>query len=59
MNKTATLYDYCKRLVLLYEMEANLYELGYARTTELRDSIVSEILDTEEQLRSRIKKDEI
>jgi len=54
LNEESSLYEYCKRLVLLYEMEANLFSIGCNMTEELRDCIVEEILDVEEELRDKI-----
>ncbi len=59
ISETSTLYDFCKRLVLLYEMESDLYELGVSSTDEIRDSICMEILDVQDELKRRIKNDEL
>ena len=59
IDENATMYDYCKRIVLLYEMESNLYEMAKEETEELRDKIICEILDIQDELRKAIIKNKI
>ena len=59
IDENATMYDYCKRIVLLYEMESNLYEIAEKETEDLRDKIICEILDIQDELRKAIIKNKI
>ena len=59
IDENATMYDYCKRIVLLYEMESNLYEMAKEETEELRDKIICEILDIQDELRKAIIQNKI
>lgn len=55
MSEEKTLYEYCKDIVTLYELEAELHLLGIDIDKELGDVIVYRILDIEEELRAKIK----
>lgn len=59
IDENATMYDYCKRIVLLYEMESNLYEMAKEETEELRDKIICEILDIQDELKKAIIQNKI
>ena len=59
IDENATMYDYCKRIVLLYEMESNLYEIAEKETEDLRDKIICEILDIQDELRKAIIQNKI
>lgn len=50
-----TLYEYCKEIATLYELESQLFTLGIRFDDEIEHKIIDQILDLEEELRNLIK----
>ena len=50
-----TLYEYCKEIATLYELESQLFTLGIRFDDEIEHKIIDKILYLEEELRNLIK----
>ena len=50
-----TLYEYCKEISTLYELESQLFALGIRFDDDIEHKIIDKILDLEEELRNLIK----
>jgi len=59
MANEKTLYDYCKEISSLYELESQLSTLRIKCDDNIRDKIIDRILDLEDEMRDLIKGDKI
>ena len=54
MANEKTLYDYCKEISTLYELESTLSQLSIKFDDNIEDKIIDKILDLEDELRELI-----
>ena len=59
MANEKTLYDYCKEISSLYELESQLSTLRIKCDDNIKDKIIDRILDLEDEMRDLIKGDKI
>ena len=55
MVNEKTLYDYCKEISTLYELESTLSQSSIKFDDNIEDKIIYKILDLEDELRDLIK----
>lgn len=54
-KKEKTLYEYCKEISTLYELESTLSLSDIELDDDFADKIIFKILDLEDELREKIK----